>query len=81
MERPRAKTLIMASRRRMARALVRIRRTFPPGTRLLFGLVLIAGGLVGFLPVLGFWMVPLGIAVAALDVKPVVRWLKQRWGG
>ena len=64
-------------RGRVARALVHVRRTLPPGTRLPAGIVLIAGGTLGFLPVLGFWMIPLGVGVAALDVKP----LMARWRG
>ncbi|MDK3073856.1 hypothetical protein QO034_12100 [Sedimentitalea sp. JM2-8] len=60
-------------RGRMARFLVRTRSRVPPGLRLVLGLLLIAGGIVGFLPVLGFWMIPLGVMVAALDVKPLVR--------
>ena len=32
--------------------------------RIGLGILLIAGGLVGFLPVLGFWMIPLGLARA-----------------
>ena len=36
------------------------------------GIALTAGGLVGFLPIVGFWMVPLGLAVLAQDV-PVMR--------
>src|SRR6188768_2566337 len=36
------------------------------------GIALTAGGIVGFLPILGFWMVPLGLAVLAQDV-PVMR--------
>jgi len=53
-------------------------RKLPPGLRLVAGLLLICGGVLGFLPVLGFWMIPLGIAVAALDVVPVWRWLRGR---
>ena len=53
-------------------------RKLPPGLRLVAGLLLICGGFLGFLPVLGFWMIPLGIAVAALDVVPVWRWLRGR---
>lgn len=53
------------------RALVRIRRRVPPGLRLPLGLLLMVGGVFGMLPILGFWMLPLGVAVAALDV----RWL------
>jgi len=33
---------------------------------------LIVGGLFGFLPVLGFWMIPLGLALLAIDV-PLLR--------
>jgi len=57
----------------MARFLVRVRRTVPPGLRLVLGLLLICGGVLGFLPILGFWMLPLGVAVAALDLIPLYR--------
>lgn len=62
----------------MARVLVRIRRTVPPGLRLVLGLMLIAGGVLGFLPILGFWMIPLGIGVAALDIKPFLKLWRGR---
>jgi hypothetical protein len=65
-------------RGKVARMLVRVRRTLPPGTRLPAGIVLIAGGTLGFLPVLGFWMIPLGVGVAALDVKPMMARLRGR---
>ena len=58
---------------RMRRFQVRARRTIPPGLRLVLGVLLICGGLLGFLPILGFWMLPLGVALAALDVVPVWR--------
>jgi hypothetical protein len=67
-----------ALRMRIKRFLVWVRANLPPGMRLLLGLLLIAGGVLGFLPVLGFWMLPLGIAVAALDVKPIVNWFRNR---
>jgi hypothetical protein len=57
---------------------VRIRSRVPPGLRLVLGVLLIIGGVFGFLPVLGFWMVPLGVAVAALDVMPLWRRLTGR---
>ena len=66
---------------RMSRALVRIRARVPPGLRLVLGMVLIGGGVLGFLPVLGFWMIPLGIAVAALDVRLFIRWRRRRRNG
>ncbi|MEL7256844.1 MAG: GNAT family N-acetyltransferase [Pseudomonadota bacterium] len=50
----------------------------PPGLRLVFGLLLIIGGIFGFLPILGFWMIPLGIGVAALDVMPLYRRLRGK---
>ena len=41
------------------------------------GLLLVAGGLVGFLPILGFWMVPLGLFVLSVDLPIVRRWRRQ----
>ena len=58
--------------------LARVRARVPRGLRLVLGVLLILGGLVGFLPVLGFWMIPLGIAVAALDVRLFIRWRRRR---
>jgi hypothetical protein len=68
-------------RRMNQRFLVRVRRRVPPGLRLVVGLLLILGGVLGFLPVLGFWMIPLGIGVAALDVKPLIAWARGRKDG
>jgi hypothetical protein len=63
--------------------LARVRAKVPRGLRLALGIILILGGLVGFLPILGFWMLPLGIAVAALDVRLFTRWRRRRrlYGG
>lgn len=36
------------------------------------------GGVFAFLPVLGLWMLPLGVAIAALDVKPLLKWIRNR---
>ncbi len=66
-------------RQHTRRFLAWVRSHVPPGARLVLGIVLILMGLVGFLPVVGFWMIPLGVAVAALDVKPLLRrWRKSR---
>jgi hypothetical protein len=54
--------------------------------RLPLGIVLIIGGIVGFLPILGFWMIPLGFMVVAKDV-PFLRpalvrfldWVERKW--
>ncbi|BAU47098.1 membrane protein [Sulfurifustis variabilis] len=47
------------------------------------GLLLVVGGCFGFLPVLGYWMLPLGLALLAVDF-PVARRLNRRllvtWG-
>ena len=40
--------------------------------------MLMAGGLVGFLPVLGFWMLPLGAALVISDFPPLRRRLQHR---
>lgn len=51
-----------------------IRALLGPGRRLLrvpVALALIAGGLLAFLPVLGLWMIPLGLLLLAVDVKPL----------
>ena len=72
---------IKALRKRSRRLLVRINRSVPPGLRLALGLVLIMGGILGFLPILGFWMIPLGLAVAWLDIRAIWRLWKTRKGG
>lgn len=41
------------------------------------GVLLVAGGLLGFLPVLGYWMLPLGLALLAIDF-PLARRLNRR---
>lgn len=45
--------------------------------RILLGVVLILGGLLGFLPILGFWMVPLGLVVLSIDIPRVRRWRRR----
>jgi hypothetical protein len=40
--------------------------------RMPVGCLFIAGGLFGFLPVLGFWMLPLGLLLIGRDI-PVIR--------
>lgn len=54
------------------------------GLRAALGVLLMIVGMFGFLPVLGFWMVPFGAALIALDIPPwrrrMLRWLEQRTG-
>ena len=45
--------------------------------RVLLGLILIVGGLFSFLPVLGIWMVPLGLVVLSVDFAIVRRWRRK----
>lgn len=56
-------------RRAVARSRFYLKKRVAPGWRLPTGVLLMVGGVFGFLPILGFWMIPLGIGLAALDVK------------
>lgn len=47
--------------------------------RLPLALLFIAGGIFSFLPVLGVWMLPLGILLIAVDVPFVRRWVIRTW--
>ena len=59
-----------------------------PVLRLVLGILLILAGLVGFLPVLGFWMIPLGLIVLSIDLPWARRgrrrlsvWFHRRYPG
>jgi hypothetical protein len=45
-----------------------------PVLRLVLGVILIFGGFLGFLPILGFWMLPLGLIVLSVDFPLIRRW-------
>jgi hypothetical protein len=47
--------------------------------RLPLGILFVIGGIFSFLPVLGVWMLPLGILLIAVDVPPVRRWVVHLW--
>jgi hypothetical protein len=47
--------------------------------RLPLGILFIIGGIFSFLPVLGVWMLPLGILLIAVDVPYVRRWVVHLW--
>lgn len=49
-----------------------------PGTRVGAGVLFMVGGVFGFLPILGFWMVPVGVFMAACEFPPARRPM-QRW--
>jgi hypothetical protein len=57
---------------RISRLVGTVRSPAAKPYRIPAGIVLTVGGVVGFLPIVGFWMVPLGLAVIAQDV-PVMR--------
>jgi hypothetical protein len=63
-----------------------------PLLRMALGVLFVLFGVFGFLPVLGFWMIPVGLAILAIDFPPVRRfqrrmtvklgnWLHRRWPG
>ena len=63
----------------------RLRQRLPNSriARIVIGVLLIVLGLLGFLPVLGFWMIPLGLIVLSVDlrfVRRARRRLEIRWG-
>lgn len=72
----------------MARFVTWIRKPRLRIIRIISGVLLVLFGVVGFLPILGFWMVPLGLLLLAQDVaflrRPVVRvieWCERKWQG
>lgn len=54
--------------------------------RIPLALLLIVGGIFSFLPILGIWMLPLGLVLFAQDVpflqKPIAKalgWIERKW--
>jgi hypothetical protein len=45
--------------------------------RIAIGVNLVFFGMLGFLPVLGFWMIPLGLLVLSVDIA-IIRRLRRR---
>ena len=45
--------------------------------RIPIGVLLIFFGILGFLPVLGFWMIPLGLVILSVDIPAVRRWRRK----
>lgn len=48
-----------------------------PHLRVIAGTLFVVGGVFGFLPVLGFWMIPLGLVILSVDL-PAVRRVRRR---
>lgn len=58
---------------------------WPPRYRIPTGVGLVIGGLFGWLPILGFWMLPLGLVLLSADVhvlrkrrRRIVIWFERR---
>jgi hypothetical protein len=78
---------------KMSNSIRWLRKPSSFAVRLVVALLLILGGIFSFLPVLGIWMLPLGLMLIAQDVpflqKPLVNtlgwvetkcaWLKAQW--
>ncbi len=45
--------------------------------RMTIGVLLIIGGVLGFLPILGFWMIPLGLMILSIDIPAVRKWRRK----
>ena len=45
--------------------------------RVLIGVAFVVFGILGFLPILGFWMVPLGLLILSIDIPRVRRWRRR----
>ena len=63
------------------------RRTYhvpgPKPLRIAAGVTLVMLGMLGFLPVLGFWMIPLGLLILSVDsfrIRRIRRRLEVWWG-
>lgn len=76
--------LLMALPAPVRRGFVWLRRA-SPWLRIMLGILLVLGGLFSFLPILGLWMLPLGILLLAEDMpflrRPTMRALAavQAW--
>jgi hypothetical protein len=83
---PRLVGLIARLPRRLRAAVHWLRRPSSRWARIPAGLLLIVGGLLSILPILGLWMLPLGLALLADDAPPLRRargrvldWVERRW--
>jgi hypothetical protein len=71
---------------RVGRVIRRLRHPDARWIRIPVGILSVVGGIFSFLPVLGIWMLPLGLLLLAYDVpilrKPIARftiWGTWRW--
>ena len=57
-------------------------KSHPRWVRIPLGILLVVGGIFGALPILGFWMLPLGLILLSADfpwAKRVLAYLKLTW--
>lgn len=45
--------------------------------RITLGILFIIGGVFGFLPILGFWMIPVGLLFLSIDFAMARRWRRR----
>ena len=71
---------------RLARFVGWLRKPSSRLVRIPLAILLMAGGIFSFLPVLGLWMLPLGLLLFAQDIpilqKPTARtlgWIERKW--
>jgi hypothetical protein len=62
---------------KIERALDQLREPKWRSLRIPVGVLFVFGGILGFLPLVGFWMLPLGLALLAPDVPLAGRALKK----
>jgi hypothetical protein len=71
---------------RLARFVGWLRKPSSRLARIPLAILLIVGGIFSFLPVLGLWMLPLGLLLFAQDVPilqkpmaPMLGWIERKW--
>ncbi len=69
-----------------AKAVSSLRQPRAVWLRIPIALLFIGGGFLGFLPILGFWMLPVGVLLLAHDVPVILRpalralsWTERSW--
>jgi hypothetical protein len=71
---------------RLAKFVSWVRKPSSRYVRIPLAFLLVVGGIFSFLPVLGLWMLPLGLVLVAQDLpfleKPLARllgWIERKW--
>ena len=71
---------------KISNALAALRRPKMQLIRIPMGILLVIGGILSFLPILGLWMLPLGLLLLAIDlpflrppVNRIVLWVERKW--